>query len=404
MPKANDSGPYLTRAKEFALAAAGGVMVANAYYIHPIIAEVAGDFGVNAATIGLVPALNQIALALGIFLLLPLGDRFSNRQLSIIFAIGQTVSLTLMVFSPSFVGFLIGSTILGFFTIAPYLLPAYASKRVRSERLGSVTATLTIGTIVGILIARVGAGWIAQYYDWHLVYAIAAGLMLLTTLALPLVMEGRRQTGVTEAKQTYGTLVTSLFPLMRAHPQVIVSGIIQALNFGIFLSVWLGLALHLTSAEMGYGVDVVGYLAGFAIVAIVVTPKLGALADRIGPEKARFRLSLVQMIGVALLLPFGNSLWLLIVPIVIMNTVGPGIDIAGRMTSLSLAPDIRTRLMTGYIMLMFLGAGFASWVGTASYDVAGWTGNAGLALAMSIAIVGLSYSQMVRARAANANL
>lgn len=375
------------------LAAVGGIIVANAYYIHPIISEVAEDFSVNAATIGLVPALNQIALALGIFLLLPLGDRYSNRTLSIVFAGGQTVSLGIMVFAESFAGFLTGSTILGFFTIAPYLLPTYASKRVSPARLGSVTATLTAGTIFGILIARTGAGIIAQYFDWHWVYVIAACLMIGTTLLLPFIMEGRRETITAEPRQSYVRLVGSLFPLLRQYPQVFMSGVIQALNFGIFLAVWLGLALHLTSPDMGYGVDVVGYLAAFAVVAIFATPKLGAWADRVGAEKARFRLALVQMVGVVLLLPLGNNLWLLMIPIIIMNTVGPGIDVAGRMTSLALAPEIRTRLMTGYIVLMFIGAGFASWAGTASYEWAGWTGNAALAIAMSAGLVALSWRE-----------
>ncbi|GAA4643735.1 MFS transporter [Pontixanthobacter gangjinensis] len=379
--------------QEFLLAAAGGVMVANAYYIHPIISEVADGFEVSAATIGLVPALNQIALALGIFLLLPLGDRYSNRRLSIIFAIGQTLALCAMALSKSFWLFLFGSTILGFLTIAPYLLPAYASKRVSGERLGSMTATLTAGTIFGILLARTGAGFIAQQFDWHLVYVIAAILMVLTTLTLPLIMQGRRPRADTGPKSNYITLVMSLFPLLRAHPQVVVSGIIQALNFGIFLSIWLGLALHLTSAEMGYGTDTVGYLAGFAVVALFATPRLGAWADKVGASKARFRLAVVQMAGVALLWPFGDSLWLLIIPIVIMNTVGPAIDVTGRMTTLELAPDIRTRLMTGYIMLMFIGAGLASWAGTAAYEFAGWPGDAALALVLSMALVALSWRQ-----------
>ncbi|HSM54216.1 MAG TPA: MFS transporter, partial [Erythrobacter sp.] len=63
---------YLSRAQEFGLAATTAVVTANAYYIHPIIGEVARTFGVDHAAIGIVPALNQVALALGIFLLLPL--------------------------------------------------------------------------------------------------------------------------------------------------------------------------------------------------------------------------------------------------------------------------------------------------------------------------------------------
>ena len=60
-------------------------------------------------------------------LLLPLGDRYSNRNLTIVFSVCQCVGLLMMTFAPDFVTFTAGSTWLGFATIAPYLLPAYAS-------------------------------------------------------------------------------------------------------------------------------------------------------------------------------------------------------------------------------------------------------------------------------------
>ena len=131
---------HLTSGQEYMLAVAAAVVTANAYYIHPIIGDVARTFGVSIARIGIVPALNQLALAIGIVLLLPLGDRFSNRRLTIVFCIGQCAGLILMTLSRGFEGFVAGSTVLGFFTLAPYLLPAYASKRVAPERLGHVTA------------------------------------------------------------------------------------------------------------------------------------------------------------------------------------------------------------------------------------------------------------------------
>lgn len=380
----------LTRGQEHALALVTGATVANAYYIHPIVSDVARDFGIGTAMIGLVPALNQIALAVGIFLLLPLGDRYGNRTLCIVFGCGQAVALTAMAMAQQFWLFLAASTVLGFFTIAPYILPAYASKRVEPERLGHVTATLTAGIIFGILLARVGAGWIAEHLDWRVVYWIAAGLIVNTTLALPLVMEGRRKGASTAPQMSYPALVWSLFPLLAQHREVMLSGLIQALNFGIFIAVWLGLALHLTSPTMGYGTDVVGYLAGLAAVSIFVTPRLGCLADAVGPRRARSRLAVWQLAGVLLLWPLGHSLWLLLVPVVVMNAVGPSIDVTSRMTFLGLDPAIRTRLMTGFIVMMFLGGGLASWAGTAAYAQWGWAGTSVLAGGLSLCVVALS--------------
>ena len=197
-----------------------------------------------------------------------------------------------------------------------------------------------------------------------------------------------------EAKQTDGTyreLLGSLFPLIRQSPNILIAGAIQALSFGVFLSLWLGLGLHLTSLEMGYGTDTVGYLALFALVNLAATPLIGSWADRFGARKARVRLSMIQFFGVCLFAVFGSNLWLLIIPIVITNICGPCIDVTNRMTFLNAAPGIRTRLMTVYIICMFLGGGFASWAGTALYDYAGWAGNSGLAVVMSGMVLVLSW-------------
>jgi MFS family permease len=389
--RAEETPPGLGRADQLWLAVLTGITVANAYYIHPIIADVAAHYNVSPAQIGLVPALNQVALALGIFLLLPLGDRISNRTLSIILAACQTVTLVVMTLAQSFAVFLAASTMLGFVTIVPYLLPAYASKRVPAERLGKVTALLTAGIIVAILVARVGAGILAELADWRWVYAIAAAMMGLSTLAMPFVLEGRSRAADDRPKTSYFALVGSTITLLGQHRQVMLSGAIQALNFGMFLVIWLGLAFHLTSPEMGYGTDTVGYLAAIAVVSIFATPQLGSWADRVGPYRARLVLGSVQAFGVLLFWPAGGSLWLLLVPLIITNIVGPTIDVAGRMTFLSLAPEIRTRLMTGYIIMMFAGAGIASWGAPVAYAWAGWPGIAGLCGAMSLALVALSW-------------
>lgn len=381
----------LSQAELLLLTLAGAVVTANAYYIHPIIARVAEDFGVSASTIGLVPALNQVALSLGIFLLLPLGDRVNNRRLVLIFVVAQFLALVLMALSGQFIIFLIGSTILGFVTIAPYLLPAYVSKRVDPAHLGHVTATLTTGVILGILLARAGAGMIGEYLGWRTVYYIAAGLMLVIALVIPLIMDAEEPEPVRQDQMSYFALLASMGPMLRVYPQILLSGSIQALNFGIFLTVWLGLGLHLTSAEMGYGVDVVGYLAVFSIINLVTTPRMGRLADTLGPRRARFYLAAIQFLGVCLFYFFGHSLWLLMIPIIITNLVGPIIDVSGRMTFLNQAPAIRTRLMTVYIVLMFLGGGLCSWAGTAAYEWGGWSATAVLSIVLSTLVVALSF-------------
>lgn len=366
------------------------VVTANAYYIHPIIGEVAAHFGVSEGSIGIVPALNQLALALGILLLLPLGDRYSNKALCLIFISAQCLFMLGMVLAQDFALFTAASTLLGFVTIAPYLIPAFASKRVAPERLGQVTAGLTVGVIFGILVARVGAGVVAENFGWRTVYWCAFALMAAVTLALPLAM---RSEGAVRKHPggSYRSLIGSVFTLARSNRDMMISAVIQGLNFGMFTATWLALALHLTSAELGYGVDTVGYLAGLAVIAMIGTPRFGRLADRIGARRARFYAALIQLGGIALFYPLGWNAWAVAVPLLMVNFVGPSIDVTGRMTVLALAPEIRTRLTTTYIVVMFLGGALGSVLGTAVYDGGGWLATCVMLLGMSLMVVGLSW-------------
>lgn len=363
-------------------ALAGAAVVANGYYVHPIIGLVAKDFGVDAATIGLAPALNQIALATGILFLLPLGDRISNRRLVGASVAVQLVAVVLMALAPTIGLFLAGSTLLGLATLTPYLLPAYVSKRVDPTRLGRTTAMLASGVVGGVLAGRTSAGFIAEHFGWRTVYVMAAVLLAAVSVGLMRTME-KRDEAAARSSESYGALLKSLWPIVRAHPDAALSGLIQALSFGVFLAVWLGLGLYLTSPKMGYGADTVSWMALASGLNILTTPRLGRLVDRFGAKRARIGFVSVQFTAIVLLALAGDHLWWMIVPTMMMGMVGPPSDVSGRMTILDRAPEIRTRLMTIYVVVMFAGAGLASWLSTAAFEFGGWRADLVTALTLS---------------------
>ncbi|SIN61170.1 Predicted arabinose efflux permease, MFS family [Parasphingorhabdus marina DSM 22363] len=381
----------ISELKLFLFSAACAASVAHGYYIHPLIAPVGAEFGVSGTWLGLVPAFNQIALALGILLLLPLGDRVNNRKLLTYFAAGQLIALLAMALAADFRIFVIASSLLGFATIAPYLVPAYVTRRVKPERVGHVTGILTAGITAGLLASRGGAGVLGHYFGWRAAYWVGAALALAVLVIVPLIMEKDEKLRDDDApRESYGALIASLWPIIRTMPDVLLAGILQALSFGFFLALWLGIGLHLTSAQMGYGVDVVGYLALLAASNILVAPWSGRLADRIGAEKVRVLFAVIQWIGAILLFVAGTSIWILIVPIILSNFGGASMDVANRTILFGRAPEIRTRLMTVYIVTMFLGGGLSSWLGTAAYAWGGWNAIAGMSLIFATLILGLA--------------
>jgi predicted MFS family arabinose efflux permease len=108
--------------------------------------------------------------------------------------------------------------------------------------------------------------------------------------------------------------------------------------------------------------------------------------------------AIVQAVGLALLYPLGWSVFGIVVPLVVVNMVGPTIDVTGRMTFLSLAPAIRTRLTTIYIVIMFLGGAFGSLLGPAVYDWGGWAGTSAMLVACSLGVVTLSTASFLAER------
>ena len=375
------------------LAIASAIVTANAYYIHPIIGPVADSFGVGDGLIGAVPALNQVALALGVLLLLPLGDRISNRRLVVACLLAQVAALGTMAVVEDFRLFLAASSCLGFFTITPYLLPAYTSKRVDPARIGFVTAVLTTGVVAGVQISRVASGAIGEYLGWRAVYWMAAVLMALSTVLLPLLMDEEAQRERRD-DGSYARLIASMARLALEHRRVMLSGLIQGLNFAMFLASWLGIGLYFTSPALDLGTDTVGYMAAFSAIGLLTTPRLGRWADGQGAERARFIMSLLQLLGVLALALVAWRWWLLLLPIVLLSVSGPLIDITGRMTSLSQPPAVRTRLMSLYITLMFLGGGLGSWSGTYAYELGGWWGTVALTGGLSMLVCLLSALQL----------
>jgi MFS family permease len=71
----------LSRGLVLLLATACGLSVANLYYAQPVLDAIAKTYLTSSGTAGLVVTLGQIGYALGLALLVPVGDLVSRRRL-----------------------------------------------------------------------------------------------------------------------------------------------------------------------------------------------------------------------------------------------------------------------------------------------------------------------------------
>src|SRR6202011_621739 len=78
-----------------------GVIVANIYYIQPLLADIANTFGLSVTRVGTIAMLSQAGTALGMFLFVPLGDKYERRSLILLLVLGEFLSLLLMAAAPN---------------------------------------------------------------------------------------------------------------------------------------------------------------------------------------------------------------------------------------------------------------------------------------------------------------
>ena len=92
----------LTTADALLFAAAAGVAVGNLYWTQPLLARIAENFGVQASVGGHLMTATQVGYALGILLLVPLGDMANRRKLVTTLLALCAVSLVIAAFAPHF--------------------------------------------------------------------------------------------------------------------------------------------------------------------------------------------------------------------------------------------------------------------------------------------------------------
>jgi predicted MFS family arabinose efflux permease len=358
----------LSRGSISILAVACGLAVANANYAQPLLVDIGRSLGLSDSTVGLIPALAQLGVSVGILFLLPLGDSVPTRTLLTIVVAVQAACMAGMALAPSGPALLGLSLLGGFFGITPYLLPPYASLRTPPCQRGRVTALLAQGVLVGMLLARSVSGVIGLHVGWRAVYALAAVAMLV--LLVPLRRTVRHEPVATQG--SYLALMRSLFHVFRDVPVARWSALCQGFATGSFATLWVGISFYMRSPVFGWHSDGVGGLALIGAAAVLFAPFIGGFADREGPRRSLLAALATVSFAWALLWMFGGTVAGVIVGMIVLDLGAAAADISNRTVIFSLRPDIRTRLATIYMVGKFTGAGVMASLASYFWSHGGW--------------------------------
>lgn len=165
-----DSNSLTQRSTVLALAIACGLAVANVYYNQPVAADMGRSLNISVQQVGFIPTLTQTGYAVGLLLLVPLGDMMERRWLIVTMLSLLACALVVEATVPNLVWLSVSSFVVGFCSIVAHLvIPLVAHLTHPSER-GKAIGTLLSGMILSVLLARSVSGIIGEYLGWRAVY------------------------------------------------------------------------------------------------------------------------------------------------------------------------------------------------------------------------------------------
>ncbi|HVZ36518.1 MAG TPA: MFS transporter [Polyangiaceae bacterium] len=371
LPASADSGPAARTKPRGALAllaVAAGLAVANLYYAQPLAAMMADSLRVSAGAIGLSLMACQLGYALGMLVLVPLGDGRERRSLMVRTALATSLSALLVAASPSYPLLVAASGLLGFCSSLPQMTVPFAVALVDREARGAAIGVVMSGLLAGILLSRTASGSFAAAIGWRGTFVGAAVLMLL----LALVLRGGLDAQYPPEPLPWRSIVLSLPGVLRGQPLLAKHALLGALGFASFSAFWSTLSFQL--AELGEGARTAGLFGVLGVSGIAAAALVGRYADRLGAT--RLNASALVLLAISFVLSgfWQRSLFGLAAGAVLLDIGMQSNHLTNQTVIFGLAPALRNRINAIYMVCFFIGGAVGTAAASLAWEMARWNG------------------------------
>ncbi|MCU4742230.1 MFS transporter [Natronoglomus mannanivorans] len=266
--------------------------------ISPVVPDIATEFEVSNALIGLALTGMWVAYALTQFPSGVLADRYGER-LVILASVGGTGLTGLVIaVAPTFGVFVLGTILLGAVAGLHYSVATALLTRIYDD-IGTAIGLHNAGAPIAGLVTPIAVAQIAVVYGWRPAIAVAA------VLALPLfvlIMRGIRPTEPRRPDQPMRERL-ELAPILEllSRPAIVFTGVIAIISD----FTWQAIASFLPTFFVqyhGYSRTLAGTLfAAYFVAQGVLQIGVGVLADRIGRDVTTAICMVTGIVGLALL-------------------------------------------------------------------------------------------------------
>jgi predicted MFS family arabinose efflux permease len=358
----------LSRADVLLMAFCTGLIVANIYYCQPLIILIAKDFNIPESIAGRATYLTQAGYAIGLLLLVPLGDMFERKKQILVITGLAILSLLLAGFSHSFGVLQIACVLIGASSIVPQLILPMAANLSSDENRGQTIGIIMSGLLIGILGSRSVSGTIGYLWGWRSMFLIAAGICLL----LILLMAKRFPASLPSFKGNYGQLMGSMFGYIKTQPVLRETSLINFLAFATLSAFWTTMVLYLASPPFNFQSLQIGLFGIAGAAGALAAPLVGKLSDSRDPRRNLLIGLVLQFVSIVAFYFTQSHLFLFVAGIILLDIGQQAIHVTNQTRIYALIPEARNRLNTVFMSVSFVGASVGSAAGLWLWDKGRW--------------------------------
>ncbi|MNM92079.1 putative arabinose transporter [compost metagenome] len=226
------------------------------------------------------------------------------------------------------------------------------------------------GVFIGLLLARVFSGVIAQVFDWHAVYLTSALLM-----AVLAGMVWRRLPPTPPAPATtYSRLLVSMAGLLRSDRQLIERGGLALLLFAALNMFWAASPLLLSAQPLGWSTVAIGSLGLAGVVGALLASRVGYWSDRGHVQRVSLCALLLMLLAWWPLSALSYALLMPLLGIVLLDLGGQALHVGNQSVLLRRSPELHGRLIALYMLFYAVGSGLGAAIGVWVQARCGWLG------------------------------
>lgn len=378
--KESASPKYLTNTTLWFMTIGAGLVVSNNYYCQPLLGMISRELNVSESAVSRISMLTQIGYAIGLLLVVPLGDMFKRKKIILGSFCLNIMMLLLFGFGQNLNMLLISSFLIGLTSVVPQMFVPIAAQVSNPKDKDRNIAIVMSGLLIGIIGSRIISGWIGKILGWREMYYIAAGVIFGLGIFLFFLLPDIKPT----FKGTYKKLMSSIFNYARTIPSLQLACLRGGFALGSFSAFWTILTFHLEQAPFFAGSDMAGSLSIFGVAGALSASLVGKLSGKLNKiHLITFAISLMVVawiiFGVA-----GYTYAGLIIGIVLIDMGLQSTHVSNQTIVFSTHPEASNRLNAVYMTSYFIGGSLGTYFGGLAWGKYGWYGVvvAGLAFAM----------------------